>query len=218
MSGLDDHLRRELGRHVRELRTGQELTLAALAEQVGISASALSQIERGKSEPSLGTLWRLGGVLRASLFDFFAHDRPASFDVTRADERTVVEFERFRYEAVARSSRRSIDLFVLRLEPGDGPVRDLVRHAGEEAGLVLDGTMEVIVGDTVQVLHAGDGIWFLSSEPHTFINAGPEPCLSVWADTIPDSDGAAGDDEWSRSLFDGRPAGAPGMRSRPGIL
>ena len=205
MSGLDDALRRELGRHVRELRTAQGLTLAALAEQIGISASALSQIERGRSEPSLGTLWRLGGALRASLFDFFAHDRSAPFDVTPAGERTIVEFDRFRYEAIARSARRSIDLFVLRLAPGDGPVRDLVRHAGEEAGLVLEGSLEVLVGDSAHVLHEGDGIWFVSSEPHTFSNAGEGPCVSVWADTIPHSDGAGdgGEDEWSHSLFDG---------------
>ena len=98
LSGLDDGLRRDLGRHVRQLRTAQDLTLAALAEQVGVSPSALSQIERGKSEPSLGTLWRLGGVLQASLFDFFAHDRPAPVDVTHASERTVVEFDRLEFD------------------------------------------------------------------------------------------------------------------------
>ena len=192
---------------MRELRTAQGLTLAALAAQIGISASALSQIERGRSEPSLGTLWRLGGALRASLFDFFAHDRSAPFDVTPAGQRTIVEFERFRYEAIARSARRSIDLFVLRLEPGDGPVRDLVRHAGEEAGLVLEGSLEVRVADTAQILHEGDGIWFLSSEAHTFSNAGDGPCVSVWADTIPHSDatGDGGEDEWSHSLFDAAP-------------
>ena len=200
LSGLDDELRRELGRHVRQLRTAQDLTLAALAEQVGVSPSALSQIERGKSEPSLGTLWRLGGVLQASLFDFFAHDRPASVDVTHASERTVVEFDRLRYEAIAVSARRTIDLFILRLEPGKGPVRDLVRHPGEEVGLVLSGRMEVLVAGSSHELAAGDGIWFESTEPHTFVSVGDEPCVSVWADTIPRAEGDS--DVWSRSLFD----------------
>lgn len=199
MGSLDEELRRQLGRHVRQLRQAQDLTLKALAEQVGVTPSALSQIERGKSEPSLGTLWRLGGALKASLFDFFAHDHPASVDVTRAGDRTVVEFERFRYEAIARSSRRTIDLFILRLEPGDGPVRDLVRHPGEEAGLVLGGRMEVVVAGESHRLGPGDGIWFLSTEPHTFVPVGDEPCVSVWADTIPEAEGEG--DVWSRSLF-----------------
>ena len=107
--------------HLRRLRQAQSLTLRALAEQVGVTASALSQIERGTSEPSLGTLWRLGRALNASLFDFFAGQEAPTVDVTRAGDRTVVEFERFRYEVMARSAQRGIDLFTLRLEPGDGP-------------------------------------------------------------------------------------------------
>lgn len=199
MSSLDDELRRQLGRHVRQLRQAQDLTLKALAEEIGVTPSALSQIERGKSEPSLGTLWRLGGALKASLLDFFAHDRLGSVDVTPADARTVVAFDRFRYEAIAQSPRRTIDLFVLRLEPGHGPVRDLVRHPGEEAGLVLSGRMEVIVADEGHPLGPGDGIWFLSTEPHTFVPVGDEPCVSIWVDTIPDAQGEG--DVWSRSLF-----------------
>jgi transcriptional regulator with XRE-family HTH domain len=201
VSGLDEPLRQELGRHVRRLRQGQHLTLAALAEQVSISPSALSQIERGKSEPSLGTLWRLGNVLQASLFDFFSHDRPAPVDVTRRSERTVVEFDRLRYEAIAVSARRTIDLFVLRLEPGAGPVRDVVRHPGEEAGLVLSGRMEILVAGESHELGVGDGIWFESTEPHTFAPVGDTPCVSVWADTIPRA-ADDNDDVWSRSLFD----------------
>ena len=70
MTSLDDEVRQGLGLHVRRLRQAAGLTLSALAGEVGVSASALSQIERGASEPSLGTLWRLGRGLNASLFDF----------------------------------------------------------------------------------------------------------------------------------------------------
>ena len=80
MAGLSPEVRLELGDHLRALRRSHELTLAALAGEVGVTPSALSQIERGKSEPSLGTLWRLGRALNASLFDFFARQeaRPST--------------------------------------------------------------------------------------------------------------------------------------------
>ncbi len=199
MSGLDEQLRVELGLHVRRLRQEQGSTLAQLAEQVGVSPSALSQIERGKSEPSLGTLWRLGRALKASLFDFFARDDDLTVSVTAAAARKHVDFGRFHYEAIAQSRRRTIDLFVLHVDPGEGPVREVVAHAGEEAGLVISGQMDVLVAGTPHRLGPGDGIWFLSSEPHTFVPVGDEACISVWADTIPE---AAGDgDAWSRSLF-----------------
>ena len=128
--------------------------------------------------------------------------------MTRAGDRTVVEFERFRYEVMARSAQRGIDLFTLRLEPGAGPVRDPVSHAGEEAGMVVEGTMDVIVAGASYRLGPGDAIWFVSGQPHTFAAVGDEPCLSVWADTIPDHAEPGG----ARSVFDGLIAGtgAPG--------
>jgi transcriptional regulator with XRE-family HTH domain len=200
MSGLEPHVRAELGRHLRSLRQAQDLTLAALAVQVGVTPSALSQIERGKSEPTLGTLWRLGRALNASLFDFFAGQETIAVDVTPAAERTVVRFDRFRYEAVARNARRHIDLFFLYLEPGEGPVRDLAGHAGEECGVVLEGAIDVIVAGATHRLGAGDGIWFLSDQPHTFAPVGDTRSVSVWADTIPDH--LAAEDPWSQSIFE----------------
>ena len=185
MASLDAQTRAGLGKLLRELRQREGLTLAALAAQVGVSVSALSQFETGKVEPSLGTLWTLGRVLHASLFDFFAQQRTELVDVTPADERTVVVYERARYEAVARSSRRKLDLFFLYLQPGEGVVREPVAHAGEEAGVVLAGAMDVTIGDSVHRLETGDGIWFDSGQPHTFSAVGSLECVSVWADTLP---------------------------------
>jgi transcriptional regulator with XRE-family HTH domain len=186
VASLDEATRRELGQLLREMRTREGLTLNALSEQVGVTASALSQFETGKSEPSLGTLWKLGRALNASLFDFFAQEPARSVDVTRAVDRTTVTFDRYRYEAVARSDNRKIDLFFLHLEPGDGPVRDAVSHAGEECGVVLQGAMDVFLGDDRYRLETGDGIWFDSALMHTFAAIGDETCISVWADSVPD--------------------------------
>lgn len=206
MAGLDADVRLELGRALRQLRRREGLTLAALSQQVGVSVSALSQFETGKAEPSLGTLWNLGRALNASLFDFFARQPTESVDVTPAGERTVVVHGRARYEAVARSSRRKLDLFFLHLQPGDGPVREAVGHAGEEAGVVLSGTMDVLVDGRRHRLQAGDGIWFVSGQSHTFSVVGDVECVSVWADTLPDHGPDRLDVE---SLFGDIAAGVP---------
>jgi transcriptional regulator with XRE-family HTH domain len=185
MTGLDQEVRDELGRNVRELRVAQGMTIAALASVVGISPSAISQIERAAIEPSLGTLWKLGKALDASLFDFFTHEEQPTVELTRAGERVLVELERFRYEVVARSTARQLDLFFLRVAPGDGAVREPAAHAGEECGVVLEGVLDVEVAGVTHRLAEGDGIWFLSTQPHTFRPADGAASLSVWADTIP---------------------------------
>jgi transcriptional regulator with XRE-family HTH domain len=194
VASLDVPTRLALGRLLRELRQRERLTLAALSAQVGVTVSALSQFETGRAEPSLGTLSSLGRALNASLFDFFAQQETENLDVTPAGGRIVVVQDRARYEAIARSSRRKLDLFYLYLQPGDGAVREPVSHAGEEAGV------------QTHRLDAGDGIWFVSNQPHTFTTIGDVECVSVWADTLPDH---APEHQEIESVFgDGRPVGA----------
>ena len=210
MASLDDGMRRELGELLRDLRQREGLTLAALSQQVGVSQSALSQFETGKTEPALGTLWKLGRALNASLFDFFAREPAESVQLTPAANRTVVEFGRCRYEAVARSARRRLDFFFLHLEPGDGLVREPTAHAGEECGVVLSGQLQVLVGTTSYRLEVGDGIWFISEAPHSFAVVGDQSCVSVWTDTLPDRTTPLGSVE---SLFGLRPDAPADLRT-----
>jgi transcriptional regulator with XRE-family HTH domain len=191
VAALDAGVRKALGQLLRDLRRQQGLSLAELSRRVGVSASALSQFETGRAEPSLGTLWQLGRALDASLFDFFASEPKESVQLTRAHERTVVSYGRARYEALARSNLRHLDHFVLHLQPGEGVVREAVAHAGEECGLVLEGEMVVHVGGSSYRLGPGDALWFDSEQPHTYEVVGERLCVSVWADTIPFHRGGA---------------------------
>ncbi len=190
MANLDPQLRQELGSHVRELRKAVSLTLAELAEAVEISTSALSQIERGVVEPSLGTLWRLNHALGASLFDFFNQPQQARLQVCRRDERVAVEFDGYVYETLVQMSHRRLDLFILTLDPGDEPVRPFISHYGEECGLVTVGALEVLVGEEVHRLETGDSIWFDSTLPHTFRALDDEECVSIWTNTLPERPGS----------------------------
>jgi transcriptional regulator with XRE-family HTH domain len=186
MNRLDDVTRHHLGQLLRDLRKGEGLTLKELSVEAGVTPSALSQFESGRTEPSLGTLWKLGRALNASLFDFFALEPSQSVEVTPSSMRTTMTYERVRYGAITRSRNRTLDLFFLHLEPGAGQVREPVTHAGQEAGVVISGSMDVIVAGEAHRLGPGDGIWFLSTQPHTFAVVGDEQCISVWADTLPD--------------------------------
>jgi len=192
VAGLEGDVRRELGRHVRELRQGKRLTLAQLAASAGISTSALSQIERGVIEPSLGTLWQLNDVLGSSLFDFFNRPQRERVQVCRSDERNVVQLDGCSYQTLVQASRRRLDLFILTLEPGDEPVRAPIAHYGEECGLVTAGRLEVHVRDERHMLEEGDSIWFDSTLPHTFRAAGGTTCTSIWTNTLPERAGIPG--------------------------
>ena len=68
----ENKLLADAGRRIREVRTGQGLSLEQLALLTGISAPALSLIETGKRDPRLTTLMRIAGALRVPLADFVA--------------------------------------------------------------------------------------------------------------------------------------------------
>lgn len=215
MGGLEPALRRELGAYIRRLRTERGWTLQALAEQVGITPSALSQIERGQIEPSLSTLWQLSEALGVTLFQFFALRQPARVSVVRGSrERLRLEFGRLTYEVLAHSRDRGLDFFLLRLAPGQGMVREALTHPGEECGLVLQGVLRVHIGGEQFRLEPGDSIWFDSTQPHTFESEGDEECISVWAMTPPDYALFRA----QRGAGPGEHAGKPGRPERRGAM
>ena len=61
----------------------------------------------------------------------------------------------------------------------------MLSHESEESGLVLQGRLELTVGDEVYVLNKGDAYLFDSNFPHRFRNTGREECVVVSACTPP---------------------------------
>jgi DNA-binding NtrC family response regulator len=68
---LESRLNQEVGRRLRERRTGQQLTLKQLANRTGLSVSLISQIELGKSAASMSTLHKLSTALGVKMTFFF---------------------------------------------------------------------------------------------------------------------------------------------------
>src|SRR5207302_8343548 len=60
-----------LGERIRAERLRRDLSLRALAREVGVSASMISQIETGKAQPSVSTLYAITSILGMSIQDVF---------------------------------------------------------------------------------------------------------------------------------------------------
>src|SRR5213082_2977265 len=75
-----------LGQGIRAERLRQGMTLAQLAELTGLSPSALSQIERGVTDPSIGSLRRIASALQVPFFQFLL-ERDSPDPVVRKNER-----------------------------------------------------------------------------------------------------------------------------------
>lgn len=183
-----------VGVQLRARREEQQLSLRELARRLEISPSALSQIETGKSRPSVGTLYAIVSELRMSLDELFGGVAPAPVEVARApsarkdelqahDSRAKLQLESgVRWERLTATPDPEADFLWVVYEPGGSSSQGdgFIRHSGREYGLVLSGTLEVTVGFDTYEVGPGDSISFDSTTPHRLRNNGTEPVEGVW--------------------------------------
>jgi transcriptional regulator with XRE-family HTH domain len=188
-----------VGQELRARRTARGLSLRELARRLDISPSALSQIETGKSRPSVSTLYAIVSELGMSLDELFGGvarapapkggdaappaAEQAEEHVQRADGRSAIQLETgVRWERLTPAHDAAADFLYVVYEPGGSSNAgdEFIRHAGREYGLVLSGVLEVAVGFVTYQLGPGDSISFDSTTPHRLRNTGTVPAVGVW--------------------------------------
>lgn len=184
-----------LGEDLRALRKANGLTLQNLAKASGKSVSFLSKIERGLARPSVTALQDVAEALGVPIGWFFENDGPVPADerpyIVRAERR-----RRLNYAGVGSTDYMGFQDFLLsanldgnlalgmsRYEPGGTAGDDLYTHAGEEAGLVVEGEIDLRLGKKTFRLRTGDSFSFPASIPHSYSNPGQITAAVVWANT-----------------------------------
>jgi transcriptional regulator with XRE-family HTH domain len=201
--GAEEPQPHEIGQRLAALRRQRGIKVSALAREVGVSPSLVSQIERGQSRPSVSTLFGLAEALRVPVDAFLRDHEPdalrdpgsaaqAQEDSTaarratrnrylvRRRDRDVIEIEGgVRWESL--TPRQSDDLEFLELvyAPNAQSSPTLYRHPGEEMVLVLSGQLDIYVGFERFRLEPGDSIEFPSSMPHRYVNPTDETVRAV---------------------------------------
>ena len=184
-----------IGRRLRQWRIEEELSLSEVGQCAELSASYVSQIERGRANPSLASLKRLTNAVEKRVGDLFDDDERRGgssneqgfIQVVRAEERKRILYPGSQIINKLISPDVQHRLEVLWIEAPVGAVtgRDAHTHAGEECGLILAGSMELWVGDQDWVLYPGDSIYLESGLPHRWRSAGPVQLEAIWAVTPP---------------------------------
>ena len=172
-----------VGSRIRVARKKAGVGLQQLAGKTGLSIGYLSQVERGMSSASVRALAQIAEGLGIGLSGLFAPGQ---------DGEAHARF------AFAVKDRRKFDLPLdgvekVLLTPGEGGLRlflmtiqrgghsgEFYSHAGEEAGLILEGRLELTVEAETQLLETGAAFRFASHRPHRWRNAGRGRCRVLW--------------------------------------
>ncbi len=174
MSSEHEALSVNVGVRLRELREARGASMRALATKSGLSANALSMIERGHTSPSVSTLYKLADALEVPITEFFA---PAAAKhnvlLIKADERTRVPFANGVWEGLGgeRFTGR-VEPFVLTLENGASSGQGSIVHTGHEFVFCLRGQLQYLVEDQLYELQPGDSLLFAAQLKHRWRNPG----------------------------------------------
>jgi DNA-binding transcriptional MerR regulator/mannose-6-phosphate isomerase-like protein (cupin superfamily) len=172
-----------IGSHLRRLRAKRKLSLAQVAQAIGISVGFLSALERSQMSGSVGTLRKLARFYKTNILDFF--------DATGANSRQVQPGQRkvldagpgVRMELLAWGNTvMEPHLFRVAPEAGSG---DSYTHEGEEFLYVLQGELMITLEKEQYRLNAGDSFYFESATPHHWKNPGRAETWVLWVNTPP---------------------------------
>jgi transcriptional regulator with XRE-family HTH domain len=184
MGEAASELNQRIAERVRELRAGQGLSLETLAGKSGVSRSMISLIERGESSPTAVVLEKLAaglGVMLASLFDSpAAAAQTPSGPVARRDDQPLWRDPASGYlrrNVSPRGAAQPMQIVEVRF-PAGGRVafetggRDMRVH---QQVWVLEGTIDVTLGDERHRLREGDCLAMQLDRPTMFHNPTRKP-------------------------------------------
>ncbi len=178
----------EISHKLRALRKSRKMTLKDVADRAGCTSAYISQLEKGRANPSIATLKRIASVFDVKIIDFFLDNENENDEVVvPRGKRVSMGFNRGGtvIESLVKSPEtKRMQAFHNRIRPGGGSNGEYT-HDGEEFGIVLTGELEITVGDRVYHVKEGDSFYFSSTNPHSFHNRGESETIVIWVTSPP---------------------------------
>jgi transcriptional regulator with XRE-family HTH domain len=178
----------DIGTRLRLVRQIYGLTQRELARRAGVTNGAISLIEQNRVSPSISSLKKILDGIPLSLADFFTLDFSPSNNVFfAAAELTEIAFgDHISMRMVGRNIKnRNLQMLLETYQPGADTGDAMLRHQGEECGIVVSGSLVVTVGAQEKTLHQGDAYYFKSDIPHRFRNPGAVACVLISSNSPP---------------------------------
>ena len=199
-----------LGARIRAERLDRGVSARSLAREIGVSPSLISQIETGKSLPSVSTLYAITtalGVPVEGLFDSAdgadgtvarprravgftvaagppatGADEPVGPHLSPGERETLTLDSGVTWERLGQLRGHHVDFLKITYRPGSTSASrgELMRHAGTEYGYLISGELILTLGFDERRLQAGDSVCFDSTTPHGYRNNGEEPAVGIW--------------------------------------
>lgn len=177
----------ELGKRIKRIRESKHLTLKNIEAAASISATHVSEIERGKTSPTLGVLVRISRALGKDPAYFIEEQELGDISLVTAENR-IQESLKGGAGTIERLTSSipggRLQACVITLEEAKTHRGEMHTHHGNEAALVVSGRFLFKVGGDEFELGEGDSIYYDALEPHSYKNAsGDRKASMLWVCT-----------------------------------
>lgn len=188
---MDNNL---LGKKLKEVRLERCLSIKEVAEEIKVSSSLLSQIERDLAMPSLNTLRLLAEFFDVPMFSLFMSPKEKfeRVELVRkqdrihiTDGRPKVKNEKYSFELLSPDLKGDIQLCEMSLAPGENNSSRLVTHEAEEVATCVEGEITFIIDDREIVMKKGDTVRISKNTGHRWRNDSKENAKIIFAMTPP---------------------------------
>lgn len=180
----------EVGERIRLERKAEGISVRELARRIGVSASHVSQVERGIGSFSVPALYAVAEELKLPMSELLgpidgeAPPGPAKSSepiVLRQAARSTIQLsDGPRWMRLTPTGEVDSEFLEVVYSPTNTRQDRLIRHAGREYGVIIEGELHVEVDGVPSVLKAGDSIAFDSSRPHRFWNESGREVRAIW--------------------------------------
>ena len=161
-----------IGNNLAQLRRQKGLSLDKLSDLSGVSKAMIGQIERGESNPTVNTLWKIASGLHVSFGKLIADNKPVAEVVRMSqlkplkdDNDGMILLPLFSFD-----QNKGFEIFSVSLSPNCTHLSDPHVEGSEEYLLLSAGSLELVTGSETYHLNQGDAIRFQADKPHIYRN------------------------------------------------
>ena len=178
----------EIAEKLRAYRLANRMTLKQLGSKAGCTDAYLSQLERGRANPSIMILKKIASALQVKVVDFFLEVETDRNDVVcKERERVNIQFKQgdAKIQMLVRNiQNKRMQPFYTTVEAGGGS-KGPYSHIGEEFGIVLQGELEVNLNGKPYRVKKNESFYFSSQESHSWSNPGKRKTIVIWVVSPP---------------------------------
>jgi transcriptional regulator with XRE-family HTH domain len=156
--------------NLKRIRQERHLSLGQLAEQAGVSKVILSQIEKGDSNPTINTIWKITGALQLPYTSLLEPAEAKAVHIKKINIHGLEEDNYHIFSYYPKDQDRNFEMYQIEMDVGC--IHESIGHSSNSSEyiMIIEGTMLMDVNGTEYLLEPDDALYFDASYPHIYKN------------------------------------------------